>query len=47
MVSFACASISRILKNVTRKDEYTLPQLDELLDHLQGAKVLFSIDLAS
>ena len=37
----------RVLNNVTRKDRYTLPRIDELLDHLKGATVFTSIDLAS
>ena len=37
----------RILNNVTRKDRYTLPRVDELLGHLHCAKVFSGIDLAS
>ncbi len=37
----------RTLNNLTRKDRYTLPRIDELLDHLHGAKVFSGIDLAS
>ena len=37
----------RVLNNLTRKDRYTLPRIDELLDHLKGATVFSGIDLAS
>ena len=37
----------RVLNNLTRKDRYTLPRVDEFLDHLQGATVFSGIDLAS
>ncbi|CAL8465805.1 g5341 [Coccomyxa elongata] len=37
----------RQLNNVTREDRYSLPRIDELLDHLKGATVFSGIDLAS
>ena len=37
----------RVLNNMTRRDRYSLPRVDELLDHLQGSKVFSGIDLAS
>ncbi len=37
----------RVLNNLTRKDRYTLPRIDELLDHLKSATVFPGIDMAS
>lgn len=37
----------RKLNNVTRKDAYPLPHIDETLDALSGAKVFSTLDLAS
>ena len=37
----------RKLNDVTRKDAYPLPRIDETLDALSGAKVFTTLDLAS
>ncbi len=37
----------RKLKDVTHKDVYLLPRIDDILDALLGAKYFCSIDLAS
>lgn len=37
----------RKLNSVTKKDAYPLPRIDEILDHLSGAKYFSSLDLAS
>ncbi len=37
----------RKLNNVTHKDPYPPPRIDDILDALQGAKYLCSIDLAN
>ena len=37
----------RQLNDVTRKDAYPLPRIDETLDALSGAKVFTTLDLAS
>ena len=37
----------RKLNDVTRKDAYPLPRIDETLDALAGAKVFTTLDLAS
>ena len=34
-----------ILNNVTRKDMYSLPRVEEFLDYPQGIKVFSGIDL--
>ena len=37
----------RKLNAVTKKDKYPLPLINEIIDHLNGAKWFTSIDLAS
>ena len=37
----------RKLNAVTKKDKYPLPLINEIIDHLDGAKWFTSIDLAS
>ena len=37
----------RKLNDVTRKDAFPLPQIDQIVDHFHGAKVFSSLDLAS
>ena len=37
----------RALNNVTEKDRYPLPRIDDLIDKLHGAKVFSSLDLQS
>lgn len=37
---------SRKLNSITRKDAYSLPLINEILDHLKNAKYLSSIDIA-
>ena len=37
----------RGLNNVTKKDKFPLPRIDDLLDKVKGAKVFSSLDLAS
>ena len=37
----------RALNNLTRKDKYPLPRIDDLIDRLQGARVFSSLDLQS
>ena len=36
-----------MLNQITVKNHYALPRIDDLLDHLQGAKVFTKIDLRS
>ena len=37
----------RLLKNVTIKNKYPLPRIDDLFDQLRGASVFSKIDLRS
>ena len=37
----------RALNEVTRKDAYPIPRIDDILEHLQGAKYFCHLDLAS
>ena len=52
LVAKKCGSIRycidlRKVNNVTKKDTYPLPRIDETLDHLNGAKYFSSLDLTS
>ena len=37
----------RQLTEVKKKDAFTLPRIDQILDHLHGATIFSSLDLAS
>ena len=47
MARCACVSIIVRLNNITIKNRYPLPRVDELFDRLQGAKYFSKIDLRS
>lgn len=47
MGAWDCKSIIESWNNVTIKNKYPLPKIDDLFDQLKGASVFFKIDLRS